>query len=327
MAEHPGYLKVPAIMVPHGSPPPWPWGGARARPPQAVQAPAPEVEPRVPGSFAPPPKRRKRQPGGQPWPKDKNGRNWPQDRWGRPMRPLWDYPPGVRAPGEGVAPGEPGSISTADAIDAYLKAEAVFANPMGIRDAVSTARDPANLYAYVGNDPLNKTDPSGLCAQAGCGNADPSTQLIPSDNIQVAANGGTPYNLPAEIPIGEIPVAQDAGIDVARFNAGAYQSILSEHGPDTNRIGPNSVFDPSVVADYDTFVNQVLIPAFSSTTATVTSPRWGQLQWTAALPQTVGTGLSGARTSNVTIVLQYNWALSLNATGTNIWSITGVYPR
>jgi hypothetical protein len=35
------------------------------------------------------------------------------------MRPLWDYPPGVRAPGEGVAPGEPGSVSTADAINAY----------------------------------------------------------------------------------------------------------------------------------------------------------------------------------------------------------------
>ncbi len=34
------------------------------------------------------------------------------------------------------------------------------------------------IYAYVGNDPLNKTDPLGLCAQTGCGNADPSNQLI-----------------------------------------------------------------------------------------------------------------------------------------------------
>jgi hypothetical protein len=68
------------------------------------------------------------------------------------MRPLWDYPPGVRAPGEAVAPGEPGSITTADAINAYLKAEAVFANPMGIRGAASTAPDPANLGTIVASD-------------------------------------------------------------------------------------------------------------------------------------------------------------------------------
>ena len=88
----------------------------------------------------------KRQPGGQAWPKDKNGRNWPQDRWGRPMRPLWDYPPGVRAPGEGVAPGAPGSITTADAINAYLKAEAVFADPVGTLER-------ANLGTIVASDP------------------------------------------------------------------------------------------------------------------------------------------------------------------------------
>jgi hypothetical protein len=47
-----------------------------------------------------------------------------------------------------VAPGEPGSFSTADAINAYLKAEAVFANPMGIRDAASKA----NLGTVVASD-------------------------------------------------------------------------------------------------------------------------------------------------------------------------------
>jgi len=85
MAEHPGYWKVPAIMVPHGAPPPWPWGGARARPAEVAQEASQTVEPRIAGSFAPPPKLHKRQPGGQAWPKDKNGRTWPQDRWGRPM--------------------------------------------------------------------------------------------------------------------------------------------------------------------------------------------------------------------------------------------------
>jgi hypothetical protein len=51
-----------------------------------------------------------------------------------------------------VAPGAPGSITTADAINAYLRAEAVFANPMGIRDAVSTAPDPSNLGTVVASD-------------------------------------------------------------------------------------------------------------------------------------------------------------------------------
>jgi len=76
------------------------------------------------------------------------------------MRPLWDYPPGVRAPGEGVAPGAPGSITTADAINAYLQAEAVFANPMGIRDAVSTAPDAANLGTVVASDRTGTEKPT-----------------------------------------------------------------------------------------------------------------------------------------------------------------------
>ena len=162
MAEHPGYWKVPAIMVPHGAPPPWPWGGARARPAEAPREPARMVEPRIPGSFAPPPKRRKRMPGGQPWPKDKNGRDWPRDRWGRPMRPLWDYPPGVRAPGEGVAPGEPGSVSTVDAINATLRAEAVFADPMSVLEPWLPANGQKPKWAEgssasIVEDSVNKT--------------------------------------------------------------------------------------------------------------------------------------------------------------------------
>ena len=105
--------------------------------------------PCIPGAFAPPPKRRKRMPGGQALPKDKNGREWPKDRWGRPMRPLWDYPPGVRAPGEGVAPGEPGSISTADAFNAYVQAEAMFADPLGMARAALATPDPADLRTIL----------------------------------------------------------------------------------------------------------------------------------------------------------------------------------
>jgi hypothetical protein len=122
IAEHPGYFTVPAVMVPRNadnSRRPWAevqallretdaaWGtGAAplASPPGGMAAPG------IPGSFAPPPAREKRLRGGQPWPKDRNGGDWPADRWGCPTRPLWDYPPGVRAPGEG------GSVSEAEAI-------------------------------------------------------------------------------------------------------------------------------------------------------------------------------------------------------------------
>jgi hypothetical protein len=58
------------------------------------------------------------------------------------MRPLWDYPPGVRAPGEGVAPGEPGSVAMADAINANLQAEAMFAAPV-------EALDRSNLRTFL----------------------------------------------------------------------------------------------------------------------------------------------------------------------------------
>jgi hypothetical protein len=108
---------------------PWPWRGANAGPLEAAREPALAVKPRFPDAFAPPPARRKHMPGGQPWLKDGKGRDWPKDRWGRPMRPLWDYPPGVRAPGEGVAPGAPGSIGAAGPVGAYRRMAAVFDAP------------------------------------------------------------------------------------------------------------------------------------------------------------------------------------------------------
>jgi hypothetical protein len=78
------------------------------------------------------------------------------------MRPLWDYPPGVRAPGEAVAPGEPGSITTADAINAYLRAEAMFADPMGMARAALVTRDPTNLDKIAASDPAApQTDAPG----------------------------------------------------------------------------------------------------------------------------------------------------------------------
>jgi len=55
-------------------------------------------------------------------------------------------------PGEGVAPGEPGSVTTAEAINAYVQAEAMFADPLGMARAVSAALDPANLRTIIASD-------------------------------------------------------------------------------------------------------------------------------------------------------------------------------
>jgi filamentous hemagglutinin len=86
--QGPDWLRLPAQFVPEGMPVPAHLNGA-----DWVRVPA--VLPKR-GS--------RRTTGGQPWPKDRNGQDWPNDRLGRPMRPLWDYPPGVRAPGEGPFP-------------------------------------------------------------------------------------------------------------------------------------------------------------------------------------------------------------------------------
>jgi hypothetical protein len=126
VAGHPDYIKVPAVMVPRGTRPPPSWGDAGAGAAAAALKPVPAAGSRIPGSFAPPPARRKCLPNGQPWPTDRNGGDWPKDRWGRPTRPLWDYPPGVRAPGEGVAPGAPGGVGEAEAIAAYKRMATVF---------------------------------------------------------------------------------------------------------------------------------------------------------------------------------------------------------
>ena len=138
MAEHPDYIKVPAVMVPHGTRPPPAWGDAGAGAAAVALKPTSAAESRIPGSFAPPPARRKCLPNGQPWPKDRNGGDWPKDRWGRPTRPLWDYPPGVRAPGEGIAAGAPGGVGAADAI--------------GSARAALAALDPANVRAILAGD-------------------------------------------------------------------------------------------------------------------------------------------------------------------------------
>ncbi len=91
MPEHlngPDWVRIAAHFVPQGQPVPALLNGADWM--------------RIPAAIPRP--RMRRAPGGQPWPKDRNRRDWPKDRWGRPICPLWDYPQGARAPGQGPRP-------------------------------------------------------------------------------------------------------------------------------------------------------------------------------------------------------------------------------
>jgi hypothetical protein len=100
-------VKIPFVFVPEGAPVP-----------DAVRAPD---WVRIPATFVPRGDKRLT-PTGRPWPRDRSGREWPTDRLGRPICPLWDLYPGVRAPGEAAADG-------GDPIAAFNEADAVFRDP------------------------------------------------------------------------------------------------------------------------------------------------------------------------------------------------------
>ena len=106
MRKHPGWVKFPATFVP--------------RPPAAVRT--------IPGTN-------------RPWPLDKRGQPWPRSRFGQPLRPLDEYPPGVRAPGEGYN----GPIADPDqAMRAAMASKDVLA------EAAKLAADPdAPVRAYL----------------------------------------------------------------------------------------------------------------------------------------------------------------------------------
>ena len=110
-------LKTPFVFVPDGSPAP-----DAVRGPNGIRVPATFV-PRGGGRLTP---------SGQPWPRDRTGREWPKDRLGRPVCPLWDLYPGVRAPGE-AAP------ESGDPVAAFLAMDAVFRDPAAAAGLLQTA--------------------------------------------------------------------------------------------------------------------------------------------------------------------------------------------
>jgi hypothetical protein len=184
LREHPDWIRVPATFVPRPpaageSGPQWNVQVGTPDAPVAGGTPAAAAEPGIPGSFAPPAPRQKRLPNGQPWPKDGKGRDWPKDRWGRPMRPLWDYPPGVRAPGEGIAPGAPDSVSVDEAID---KARAALA-----------ALDLANVRTNLATDhpAAQENAPGKRAATAPATGGMPGDGAHAKESLQSTAGGAS----------------------------------------------------------------------------------------------------------------------------------------
>jgi hypothetical protein len=130
-------LKAPFVFVPEGAPAP-----DEVRGPEWLRIPATFV-PRGGGRLTP---------SGQPWPCDRNGQEWPKDRLGRPVCPLWDLYPGVRAPGEGPPGGD-------DPVAAYIVADAVFRDPAAVAGLTQ-------LAATGGRSGAGVSPPSGIVSPA-----------------------------------------------------------------------------------------------------------------------------------------------------------------
>ena len=132
-----GDLESPFLFVPHDAPDPVEW---MRKHPGWVKFPATFV-PRAPAAV-------RMIPGtNRPWPLDKRGQPWPRSRFGQPLRPLDEYPSGVRSPGEGYTGpiadpekamrgymAEGGGLGKVDAdpdapVKAYLSAVEAWKNP------------------------------------------------------------------------------------------------------------------------------------------------------------------------------------------------------
>jgi len=124
LREHPGAARIPATFVPRA--PAAGESGTRmdvslALPDPVDPAAAPAAA--APAGFAVVGR-------GSAWPVDRHGHPWLRTAFGQSQRPLHEFGPGERTPGE-AAPPEYGAIAETDPVAAYRAAEAVFADPGG----------------------------------------------------------------------------------------------------------------------------------------------------------------------------------------------------
>lgn len=145
----PDDLQTPFLFVPHGAPEPVEW---MRKHPGWVKFPATFV-PRAAAAV-------RTIPGtNRPWPLDKRGQPWPRSRFGQPLRPLDEYPPGVRAPGEGYT----GPIADPDvAMRAAVASQDVLAQ--AAKDAAAPDA-PIKVYLNameVWRNPAKYADPDAL---------------------------------------------------------------------------------------------------------------------------------------------------------------------
>lgn len=93
-----------------------------------------------------------------------------------------------------------------------------------------------NVYAYAGGDPLNLTDPLGLCESAQCGNASPSNSLIP---VQTVTGAGATQSAVYQTT-GTAPIVQSV----------SYQPTaqLGASGPDGQSATPSNTGDVQLAA-------------------------------------------------------------------------------
>jgi hypothetical protein len=154
----------------------------------------------------------------------------------------------MRAPGEGVAPGEPGSVGTADAINAYLRAEAMFADPLGMARAALVTPELPNLPETAGNDP---TPPPMDAPETRV-----ATALLADDTPQQATTGVVSVFV--------------CGIGDVMFSGGNVRGVASRYR------NPDGA--PAAYLGYDdvSTIKDAINAAQPGQTVVVVAPSWGR---------------------------------------------------